>query len=65
MKCLKIKNNIKNTAKSNPRLAQIPTINPRYIWGCVVFITPPVDGEGSVTHLTQRVSAAVQNTVHE
>ena len=27
-------------AKSNPRLAQIPTVNPKYIWGSGVFNTP-------------------------
>ena len=32
--------NIKKVAKSIPRLAQIPTINPRFIWRSGVFYKP-------------------------
>ena len=30
----------KKITKFNPRLAQIPVINPRYIWGSAMFNTP-------------------------
>ena len=36
----KIGQNAEKIAKSNTRLAQIPVINPRYMWGFGVFDVP-------------------------
>ena len=44
IKRLKIKQNNENVAKSNPRQAQTPTINPSHIWGSGVCNMPLTAG---------------------